>query len=33
LAKIDKWIDFTDKKTNKKGRFETNTMPQWAGSC
>ncbi len=33
LAKVDSWINFTDKKTGKKGKFETNTMPQWAGSC
>jgi leucyl-tRNA synthetase len=33
LAKVESWINFTDKKTGKKARFETNTMPQWAGSC
>ena len=33
LAKIDSWINFTDPMTGKKARFETNTMPQWAGSC
>ena len=33
LAKIESWIKFYDKKTGKWGRFETNTMPQWAGSC
>ena len=33
LAKVEEWINFTDKKTGKKARFETNTMPQWAGSC
>jgi leucyl-tRNA synthetase len=33
LAKVDSWINFIDKKTGKKARFETNTMPQWAGSC
>jgi len=33
LAKIDSWVNFIDKKTGKKARFETNTMPQWAGSC
>lgn len=33
LAKIPEWIDFVDKKTGKKARLETNTMPQWAGSC
>ncbi|MCX7735449.1 MAG: leucine--tRNA ligase [Candidatus Kapabacteria bacterium] len=33
LAKIDSWIKHFDEKTGKWGRFETNTMPQWAGSC
>ncbi len=33
LAKVPEWINFVDKKTGKKARFETNTMPQWAGSC
>ncbi len=33
LALIDSWVSFIDKKTGKKARFETNTMPQWAGSC
>lgn len=33
LAKIDSWIKYFDKKTGKWGRLETNTMPQWAGSC
>jgi leucyl-tRNA synthetase len=33
LAKVPEWINFIDKKTGKKARFETNTMPQWAGSC
>lgn len=33
LANIESWINFIDKKTGKKGRYETNTMPQWAGSC
>lgn len=33
LAKVDSWINFIDKKTGKKARYETNTMPQWAGSC
>ena len=27
------WIYVVDPKTGKKGRRETNTMPQWAGSC
>lgn len=33
LANVDSWINFTDKKTGKRARFETNTMPQWSGSC
>jgi len=33
LANGDKWLQYTDPKTGKKGRRETNTMPQWAGSC
>lgn len=33
LANIESWINFIDKKTGKKCRYETNTMPQWAGSC
>lgn len=33
LANVESWINFIDKKTGKKARFETNTMPQWAGSC
>lgn len=33
LATIDSWLYITDPKTGKKARRETNTMPQWAGSC
>lgn len=33
LATIDEWLYFTDEKTGRKVRRETNTMPQWAGSC
>ncbi len=33
LAKVLEWIDFIDNKTGKRARLETNTMPQWAGSC
>ncbi|MFW5803413.1 MAG: leucine--tRNA ligase, partial [Verrucomicrobiota bacterium] len=33
LAKADDWLDYTDPKTGKRGRRETHTMPQWAGSC
>lgn len=32
LATIPEWVETTDKKGNKVIR-ETNTMPQWAGSC
>ncbi len=33
LANIQEWVYFIDRKTGKKARRETNTMPQWAGSC
>ena len=33
LATVEQWINFIDKKTGKQARYETNTMPQWAGSC
>lgn len=33
LATIDEWLYFEDPVTGKKVRRETNTMPQWAGSC
>lgn len=33
LANVNTWVNFIDKKTGKKARLETNTMPQWAGSC
>jgi len=33
LANIAEWVNVVDPKTGKKGRRETNTMPQWAGSC
>lgn len=33
LANVEEWINYYDKKTGKYGRLETNTMPQWAGSC
>ncbi|WP_332649482.1 leucine--tRNA ligase [Lysinibacillus sp. 54212] len=32
LANIDDWVNVVDPITGKKGRRETNTMPQWAGS-
>jgi leucyl-tRNA synthetase len=33
LATIDSWVNTTDPETGKPARRETNTMPQWAGSC
>ncbi|MFC0187805.1 leucine--tRNA ligase [Fictibacillus aquaticus] len=33
LANLPEWVNVTDPKTGKKGRRETNTMPQWGGSC
>ena len=33
LAKVPQWVEIEDPKTGKKGVRETNTMPQWAGSC
>lgn len=33
LANVESWVNFIDPMTGKKARFETNTMPQWAGSC
>jgi leucyl-tRNA synthetase len=33
LAIIDDWVNVVDEETGMKGRRETNTMPQWAGSC
>ncbi len=33
LANIHSWLYITDPKTGKKATRETNTMPQWAGSC
>ena len=32
LANMTEWINVVDEKTGMKGRRETNTMPQWAGS-
>ena len=32
LANIEEWVNVTDPETGMKGRRETNTMPQWAGS-
>ena len=33
LQNIDAFVNVIDEKTGMKGRRETNTMPQWAGSC
>ncbi len=33
LAKVPQWVEVTDLKTGRKALRETNTMPQWAGSC
>ncbi len=33
LATLEAWVTTTDPATGKPARRETNTMPQWAGSC
>ncbi len=33
LATIDEWMNTTDPVSGQKARRESNTMPQWAGSC
>lgn len=33
LAKLKDWVRYIDPITNKELKRETNTMPQWAGSC
>lgn len=33
LARASGWVETTDPETGKKALRETNTMPQWAGSC
>ena len=33
LANIEEWLNVVAPETGKKGKRETNTMPQWAGSC
>lgn len=33
LAKAKEWVETTDPETGRKALRETNTMPQWAGSC
>jgi len=33
LANVEDWVNTIDPETGMKARRETNTMPQWAGSC
>lgn len=33
LATISEWVNTTDPETGKPAKRETNTMPQWGGSC
>ncbi|WP_455376992.1 leucine--tRNA ligase [Petrachloros mirabilis] len=33
LANLDEWLATTEPESGKPARRETNTMPQWAGSC
>jgi len=33
LAKVKEWVEVEDPKTGMRARRETDTMPQWAGSC
>lgn len=33
LANIEEWVNTVDPETGMKAKRETNTMPQWAGSC
>ncbi|AWV35357.1 leucine--tRNA ligase [Paenibacillus sp. FSL H7-0716] len=33
LANVTEWVETIDPETGMKARRETNTMPQWAGSC
>lgn len=33
LALATEWVEVTEPVTGRKGRRETNTMPQWGGSC
>ncbi|MDB4866741.1 MAG: leucine--tRNA ligase [Cohnella sp.] len=33
LANVEDWLYVTDPQTGRTARRETNTMPQWAGSC
>ncbi len=33
LSRVKNWVEVIDKKTGQPAKRETNTMPQWAGSC
>lgn len=33
IAKVEDWVNIQDEKTGQSAKRETNTMPQWAGSC
>ncbi len=33
LARVREWVEVTDPETRQKALRDTNTMPQWAGSC
>ncbi|MDF2720453.1 MAG: leucyl-tRNA synthetase [Paenibacillus sp.] len=33
LAAVEEWVNIIDPETGMKAKRETNTMPQWAGSC
>ncbi|RME05182.1 MAG: leucine--tRNA ligase, partial [Deltaproteobacteria bacterium] len=33
LARVKEWVETIDPETGKPARRDTNTMPQWAGSC
>ena len=33
LAKAKEWVNYVNPRDGRRGRRETNTMPQWAGSC
>lgn len=33
LSTVTDWVNITDPKTGQSAKRETNTMPQWAGSC
>ncbi len=33
LSRVQKWVEIVDEKDGRRAIRETNTMPQWAGSC